>query len=246
MKNLLISAFLIGALPALIASCGTGENTSKVVDDTTFYEVPLVCGAAPEIGCGSRIKPLFLDTEKFKEIKESWSNRPGTIIAVVWNGDANTKLIDSLFKCHGIDAKLIVDDKEIEKKIASMTGGDKWYKGMEIDQLSLEEAGVIAETMTGFAADKGLINDQEATAIKTDIEEYFKKELVIVRTCEELKSEETQEKWRVDNWEIYVKHIGRIRADSVSVAYEKFQEETCKKESACTNGEKACCKKKED
>jgi len=30
----------------------------------SFYEVPLVCGAAPEIGCGSRAKPVLLEMEK--------------------------------------------------------------------------------------------------------------------------------------------------------------------------------------
>jgi hypothetical protein len=30
----------------------------------TFYDVPLVCGAAPSIGCGSRAKPLLVDLEQ--------------------------------------------------------------------------------------------------------------------------------------------------------------------------------------
>jgi len=248
MKKLLASIFAIGILSVLISSCGSEEKKTETVDETiTFYEVPLVCGAAPEIACGSRVKPLFIDTEKEEQIKESWSNRPGTVIAIVWNGESDEKLIQSLFKKHGIEAKLIFDDKEIEKQTASLKGKDKWYEGMEVDQLSLEEAGVIAETMTSFAKEDGLINEEEAAAIKMEMEEYFKKELVIVRTCEELKSEETQEKWRTNGYDIYAKHIGKERADSVSMAYQKYQEETCKKESACTEeGKKDCCKKKDN
>jgi hypothetical protein len=30
----------------------------------TFYDVPLVCGAAPSIGCGIRAKPLLIDLEQ--------------------------------------------------------------------------------------------------------------------------------------------------------------------------------------
>jgi hypothetical protein len=247
MKKLLTSILAIGLFAFLLPSCGSEEKKTEVATETiTFYEVPLVCGAAPEIACGSRVKPLFIDTEKENQIKESWSNRPGTVIAIIWNGEADEKLIQSLFKKHGIDAKLIFDEKEIEKQTVSLKGKGKWYEGMEVDQLSLEEAGVIAETMTSFAKEDGLINDTEAAAIKKDMEEYFKKELVIVRTCEELKSEETQEKWRSDGYDIYEKHIGKERADLVSAAYQKHQEETCKKESACTEeGKKDCCKKKE-
>src|SRR5260370_41803978 len=51
-------------------------------DETiTFYDVPLVCGAAPEIGCGSRAKPLLIDLEQQSGIKEAWLNRTGTIAA---------------------------------------------------------------------------------------------------------------------------------------------------------------------
>jgi hypothetical protein len=52
----------------------------------TFYDVPLVCGAAPAIGCGSRAKPLLMDLEQRTAIKEAWLNRAGTIVAIVWSG----------------------------------------------------------------------------------------------------------------------------------------------------------------
>lgn len=244
-KLILLSCSLLAVLALTFNSCSNKQQAGII----SFYEVPLVCGAAPEIGCGSRIKPFFIDTEKEKQIKESWSNREGTVIAIVWNEtiDENSRenLIQPLFKKHTIDAKLISDDTEIAELTASLKGKDQWYKGMDVDKLSLEEAGVIAETMTGFAKKDGLINEEEAAVIKKDMEDYFKKELVIVRTCEELKSEKTQEKWRKDGYDIYAKHIGNERADSVSVRFMIMQEDACKKESACTEeGKKDCCKKK--
>ncbi|MGQ0827937.1 MAG: hypothetical protein ACT4ON_06045 [Bacteroidota bacterium] len=243
-KLILLSCSLLAVLAFTFNSCSNKQQAGAI----SFYEVPLVCGAAPEIGCGSRIKPLFIDTEKEKQIKESWSNREGTVIAIVWNEtdkNARENLIQPLFKKHTIDAKLIADSDKITGLTASLTGKDQWYKGMDVDKLSLEEAGVIAETMTEFAKKDGLINVEEAAAIKKDMEDYFKKELVLVRTCDELKSEETQEKWRKDGYNIYAKHIGKERADSVSVRFMKIQEDACKKESACTKeGKKDCCKKK--
>jgi len=38
----------------------------------TFHSVNLVCGAATDIGCGSRSKPILLDLQKEPSIKEAW------------------------------------------------------------------------------------------------------------------------------------------------------------------------------
>lgn len=240
-----LSIFAVIAAIMIIPGCGNKNTTTAEGNIISFYEVPLVCGAAPEIGCGSRIKPFFMDTEKEKQIKESWSNRQGTIVAIIWDasatdGSTRENLIQPLFKKNAIDAKLISDDKEIADYMASMKK-DQWYKGMDVDNLSLEEAGVIAEDLTKFALDKGLINETEKKNIKTDLEAYFKKELVIVRTCEELKSEETNEKWRKDGYQIYVNHIGKERADSVSGFFKEYQ--ALKKEKCEKEGKKSCCDK---
>ena len=39
-------------------------NRSANNEITTLYDVSLVCGAAPAIGCGSRAKPLLMDLEE--------------------------------------------------------------------------------------------------------------------------------------------------------------------------------------
>src|SRR6516225_386242 len=60
-------------------------NNSVNNEIITFYDVPLVCGAAPAIGCGSRAKPLLIDLEQQTAIEEAWLNRAGTIVAIVWS-----------------------------------------------------------------------------------------------------------------------------------------------------------------
>lgn len=240
-KGILLSLFAIIAI--IFCSCSNdnvGSNSSK--ETITFYEVPLVCGAAPEIGCGSRLKPLFIDTEKENSIKESWSNRQGTVIAIIWSEHSNEKTIQTLFNKHQVEAKLITDSTHENELIASLKGKDKWYKGMDVDQLSIEEAGVIATSLTKFAKDAELISEQEASAIREDFEDYFKKELVIVRTYDELKGEETQGRWREDGYKIYVKHIGKERADKIAAL---FDENTSGTEE-CKNNEKSCCDKKDN
>src|SRR5213593_2934018 len=51
----------------------------------SFYEVPLVCPAAPQIGCGSASKPLLLELERSDVVSQAWLNRAGTIMAIVWS-----------------------------------------------------------------------------------------------------------------------------------------------------------------
>ncbi|HEY1045858.1 MAG TPA: hypothetical protein VGF79_05425 [Bacteroidia bacterium] len=242
-KATIIICSILGILAFRITAWTNGIKESGII---TFYKVPLVCGAAPEIGCGSRLKPLFIDTDKEKQIKETWSNRQGTVIAVVWNEGTDEDLIQSLFKKHDIEAKLISENSKIKELNASMMGKDKWYKGMEVDQLSIEEAGVIATDLTTFAKDSGLINEQEAGIIKKQIEDYFKKELVIVRTNKELGSQETQDRWRKDGYEIYAKNIGKERADKVAALFAVYFSgtEACDTDKSCSEKEDDCCKKK--
>ncbi len=245
MKNIL--KLLIIIVIGFIYSCGNRSTSNQPI---SYYKVPLVCGAAPEIGCGSRIKPFFLETEKEGKIKESWSNRQGTIIAIVWSDEfkdekQREELIQPLFKKYNIEAELISDSKEIADLEVSFKK-DKWYKGMDIDQLSLEEAGVIANEMVTFAKGKSLLNNQQADSIKIEIENYFKGELVKVRTLDELGSNETRDRWRSEVGAIVSKYIGKEKTEELSVAYMKYREEIEKtQESCCKEDKKDCCKKPE-
>ena len=63
---------------------------------------------------------------------------------------------------------------------------------MDVDQLSIEEAGVIASETVGFALEEGLVDSSEAAIIKRDVENYFKTELVQVRTLDNSLNEESQ------------------------------------------------------
>lgn len=242
-----IIRLLIVVLVSLIYSC---DNKSTSNQRISYYKVPLVCGAAPEIGCGSRIKPFFLETERQDKIKESWSNRQGTVIAIVWadnyKGDKEREnFIQPLFKKHSIEAELINDEKEIADLEASFKK-DRWYKGMDIDQLSLEEAGVIANEMVTFAKSKSLINDRQADSIKAEIEVYFKDELVKVRTLDELSSVETRDRWRSEVGELVSKYIGKEKTAELSEAYLTYRQEKEKdQESCCKEDKKDCCEKPE-
>ena len=231
----------LSACALAFGGCG---NTDE--EKISFYEVPLTCGASHEIGCGSRIKPLFIETGKEKVIKESWTNRNGTLIAIVWNENLSKeekeKIINPLFKKFEIEANYIADEEKqkiaqekFAATIAPAQKTDKWYKGMDVDQLSLEEAGILADTSTLFALRAGLIDEAEAGKIKRDIEEYMKTELIKVRTYKELTSDATDLKWKQYGYDMYVKYIGIERAEKVRDYYIEYQRKLIK--------EKFCCEK---
>jgi hypothetical protein len=178
----------------------------------TFYDVPLVCGAAPAIGCGSRAKPLLMDLEQRTAIKNAWLNRAGTIVAIVWSGPARTEEVAKpVFERHEIP---YTERREEKQTTGSFQSEGGWLRGTEVDQLSLEEARVIAETSVSAAARERLVSVEEAAQIKSDIEAYFRDELVRLRTKQEL-LQDTQGKFPHAVLNIYQKHIGIERTAEV-------------------------------
>jgi hypothetical protein len=174
----------------------------------TFYDVPLVCGAAPSIGCGSRAKPLLVDLERQTPIKEAWLNRTGTMVAIVWRGLARREeVIRPVFERHEIQYSERSHDKQTAE-FFRIKGN--WLRGQEVDRLSLEEAREIAETSVTSAIKDGLVSVEEAGQIESDLEAYFRKELVKFRTKEEM-LRDTRSKFPDAILNIYERHVGPER-----------------------------------
>ncbi len=244
MKRLaLLSALSIPLLILLgfivIDKAKIDSNEPKV----TFYKTPLVCNAAPEIGCGSRSKPALLELEKNPAIKEAWLNRPGTIIAIVWKGEAQTETV-----AKPILEKNSIEFTELSKEDAApfrktFRKENLWYRGANVDALSREEAATIAESSVKWALQNKLINEDEANKIKGDVEAYFKKELVKLRTNEQL-NDDSENKFKEALYNIAEKYIGKERAEKAMELYQKNCEKQCKKDGSCTQPgtKKDCCK----
>jgi hypothetical protein len=170
-----------------------------------FYDVPLVCGAAPSIGCGSRAKPLLVDLEQQAPIREAWLNRAGTIVAIVWRDQARMEEVGKpIFERHEIEYTERRDDQQTT---GSFRMEGSWLRGAEVDRLSLEEAREIAETSVASAAKERLVSREEAAQIKSEIEAYFRKELLKVRTKQEL-LQDARGKFQEAILNIYEKHVG--------------------------------------
>ncbi len=108
-----------------------------------FFRVPLVCEAAPHIGCGTRARPVLAEAEQASAVREAWLNRDGTILGVVWTDTADPIQLRQALSRHGIAA---VELQEEERRLAynSFAGNSGWYRPSQMQALSIEEARVIA------------------------------------------------------------------------------------------------------
>jgi hypothetical protein len=189
--------FVVAALSTYLAAIQTGHCDIKseaapnsaasthasITPDAkrlSFYQIPLVCPAAPQIGCGSASKPLLLGLENSGVALEAWLNRAGTIMAVVWSEQSTprqrSKALKSILKQGEIEAKELSGEarRQALNAFAQKTG---WYRGAEVDHLSEEEAVVIAARLVGRIRAKITVSDEKAKAIEQGFNDVLKQKL---------------------------------------------------------------------
>lgn len=144
--------------------------------DVSFFRVPLVCSAAPSIGCGSRSKPVLNSLEESSEVDEAWLNRSGTIIAIVWNEGidvtAKNEIVNIVFKEHKINVEEI-KSKEYIGISESFGKGEDWLKGSSVDDLSKEEASIFANRITKTIKENTDLSEANLNKIEQKIKDDF-------------------------------------------------------------------------
>ena len=173
-------------LPAVAAllfvTAAFAEPTKPAVssDDISFFKVPLVCPAAPNIGCGSRAKPILLELEKQDAIAEAWLNREGTLLAIVWKKEANRKArkrsLTAVLKDQGIEAHEL-GSRERKTALAEFPSSKEWLRGSDVDRLSQEEAGIMAARLARKIKTIITLDEAKARAIEQQSAEILKRRL---------------------------------------------------------------------
>jgi hypothetical protein len=110
----------------------------------SIFQAPLQCPAAPQIGCGSRAKPILLELERATDVSEAWLNRAGTKIAVVWKAESKAKARRSVATKLKEQEATEIKGKPRDEAVTEFLSGSGWYRGADVDRLSEEEAGIIA------------------------------------------------------------------------------------------------------
>jgi len=167
---------LVSAL--LYVPLATAGNAATVTADRiSVFKVPLVCPAAPQIGCGSASKPLLLDLEKQPGVLEAWLNRAGTRIAIVWKPDSDATMRRNLATDLQEDRATELDGKLRDETVADFLSGKGWYRGAEVDRLSEEEAGVIAARWVRRVQTKATLPKDKADGLEAALTSALRKKL---------------------------------------------------------------------
>jgi hypothetical protein len=177
MKTTLL-AFVAGSLFCAPLSRAEENRAAVKPDRISLFTVPLQCPAAPEIGCGSKAKPILAALERDSTIAEAWLNKAGTVLAVVGaensTPESRLKTVQSVLEKREVKAtglKGVARDTAL-KDFESRAG---WYRGGEVDQLSRQEAGIIAARLVRRLQTKVSLSDEKARALEAEFTDVFKK-----------------------------------------------------------------------
>ena len=167
MKKLIVAGALLSAKEA--------PNTKSNI---SFYKAPLVCAAAPQIGCGSKAKPVLLSLEnKSDVVTEAWLNRTGTVIALVWKEnttpDLRTSVANAVFTENKLNVTAVSGEEE-KTLMADFANKQNWYRNTDVDKLSMEEAGIIADRLISRVNAKTPLSKEKAENLKTEFIQAFK------------------------------------------------------------------------
>lgn len=158
---------------ALLLFAGTIIAPPSASDRVTFYQVPLVCSAAPAIGCGSRAKPILVELERSPLVAAAWLNNSGTIIAVVWREagkkDARTEWIKSTMSKKNLPVAELTGDAH-DQALKSFSSRDGWYRAKTVDRLSEQEAHTIAERLVARTKRMSGMSEDRVQQLKLALE----------------------------------------------------------------------------
>src|SRR6266513_956710 len=161
-----------------VARVSVGENAAATTANRiSVFRAPLVCPAAPQIGCGSASKPILLDLERQAGVLEAWLNRAGTIIAVVWKPDSDASTRSRVVAELQDDRAIELDGKSRDEAVKDFLSGKGWYRGADVDRLSEEEAGIIAARLVRWVRAKRALAKDKAEGLQRAIEDTLRKDL---------------------------------------------------------------------
>ncbi|GAB2653873.1 hypothetical protein GCM10027036_04010 [Flavihumibacter cheonanensis] len=211
----------------------------------SFYEAPLVCHAAPSIGCGSKAKFLLVDLEKYNDAVEgAWLNKTGTVVAVKWNtkteADKKVEIIKTVSTNHNIELTTLAQT-EATDYANTFPNSSEWYRGKEVDKLSKEEAGIIAKNTIASYKEKKLIKPSFEKQFQADIEMIYADLFLSISSYKDLTTE-AYNKVESQIQQAGEKYVGKGKMPHVELCI--ASEESCEKDKSCSPGSgKSCCDK---
>ena len=169
MKNLIFT--LATCCCCYLINTGFISPSSEIPKDgITFHQVNLVCGAASDIGCGSRSKPILLE-----------------------------------------------------------------YRGTEVDELSMEEAGRIASQFVDPLVNGGILSEEDAAKMHADVEAYIQNEFMTLEDVNLLNTRAYYDGWAKEIIKIVERYVGVGNMPEIEMQSPS--------NSSCEKDSKSCCSK---
>ena len=217
-----LTAVLAGALLYAPFASAAENATELTADRISVFKAPLVCPAAPQIGCGSASKPILLDLEKEPGVLEAWLNRAGTIIAVVWKAESDAETRSKVATGLKEDRATELQGDSRDKAVQDFLLGKGWYHGVDVDHLSEEEADIIAARLVNWVQAKSSLAKEKAEGLQRAFAETLRKDL-------------TGEYARLNQ---KPRRLGDIARDYLNEEQIKILKQAIKDEEAIENGER--------
>ncbi|HEU5245651.1 MAG TPA: hypothetical protein VFU09_01030 [Candidatus Udaeobacter sp.] len=178
MNKIMLTSMLGGFIPL----CSLQAAQSPAPERVSIFKVSLQCPAAPQIGCGSASKPILLELERDPAVEQAWLNRAGTLITVVWKSQPNAQTQQDFASrlrsagCCARDAAINeVQGEARDQALKEFQSGRGWYRGAEVDQLSEEEAGIIAARLVRRVEAKTTLATDKAERLQRALAEALRK-----------------------------------------------------------------------
>lgn len=222
------------------------SNTGNAAGtEVSFYEAPLVCHAAPSIGCGSKAKFLLIDLEQNKDaVAGAWLNKSGTMVAVKWNANTaeskKNEIINAISTSHNIELTTITSTEAVSHT-KSFPNSTQWLKGKEVDTLSKEEAQIIAKNTIAGYKKEGLVKPSFEKQFQADIANIYESLFLSISSYKDLTTE-AYNKVEEQIQQAGEKYVGKGRMPRVELCVSSG--DSCEKDKSCSKGsDKSCCDK---
>jgi hypothetical protein len=149
---------------------------ARKADRVSLFEVNLRCEAAPEIGCGSRSKPILLELERDSIIAEAWLNGAGTVLAIVGteqsSRESRAKVVQTTLEKNGVTGTEL-DGESREIVLKNFLSANGWFHSTEVDNLSRQEAKTIAVRLVRRIAATVELPEEKSKALEMGIATAF-------------------------------------------------------------------------
>ena len=190
------------------ASAASGES-----GEASFFEVPLGCAAVKNLGCGSLATPILDELEDDPQVAQAWLNHEGTILAVVWKGNGPAAAADrrvrvaNAFQKSGLEVQPLAGS-ELESTSRSFSTRKGWYRGEDVDNLSREEARILAARLIQPVEKE--LGPSKAAALKKEFQGAFEKCFIGREPLD-----------RADFAKIALKYVNQAGVDRMELAWDE-------------------------